>query len=107
MYTRAGILEHLPDLEPVLNKERFCPLIAVILPSLEFQYKQEYLVLKLHKTECLSRVSISYDAHQRKQIAFCPYCGVMNENTLIAHIHVRKHLGMVFLCGGCYGKVYK
>ena len=44
---------------------------------------------------------------QRHQIAFCPYCGVMNENSVTAYSHMRKHLGITFLCGGCYGKLYK
>ena len=31
----------------------------------------------------------------------------MNENTKMAFSHARKHLGMAYLCGGCYGKLYK
>ena len=74
---------------------------------MDFQYEREYVIHKLHKSESLNRISISYDTNQRKQIAFCPYCGVINENTATAHGHVRKHLGIAFLCGGCYGKTYK
>ena len=107
LYTRAGITKHLSGLESLLNKDKTSPLIAVILPEMDFQYEREYVIHKLHKSESLNRISISYDTNQRKQIAFCPYCGVMNENTATAHSHVRKHLGIVFLCGGCYGKTYK
>ena len=107
LYTRAGITKHLSGLESLLNKDKTSPLIAVILPEMDFQYEQEYVIHKLHKSESLNRISISYDTNQRKQIAFCPYCGVMNKNTATAHSHVRKHLGIAFLCGGCYGKTYK
>ena len=107
LYTRAGITKHLSGLESLLNKDKTSPLIAVILPEMDFQYEREYVIHKLHKSESLNRISISYDTNQRKQIAFCPYCGVMNENTATAHSHVRKHLGIAFLCGGCYGKTYK
>ena len=107
LYTRAGLIKHLPGLESLLNKDETSPLIAVILPEMDFQYEQEYVIHKLHKSESLNRISISYDTNQRKQIAFCPYCGVMNENTATALSHVRKHLGIVFLCGGCYCKIYK
>ena len=107
LYTRAGITKHLSGLESLLNKDKTSPLIAVILHEMDFQYEREYVIHKLHKSESLNRISISYDTNQRKQIAFCPYCGVMNENTATALSHVRKHLGIAFLCGGCYGKTYK
>ena len=98
LYMRAGITKHLSGLQSLLNKEKTSPLIAVVLPKMEFQYKLEYVIHKLRKSESLNRTSISYDTNQRKQIAFCPYCGVMNENTATAHSHVRKHLGIAFLC---------
>ena len=43
----------------------------------------------------------------KADIAFCPYCGIMNENSATAYSHARKHLGITLLCGGCYGKLYK
>ena len=107
LYTRAGVTKHLSGLQSLLNKDKTSPLIAVILPEMDFQYEQEYVIHKLHKCESLNRISISYDTSQRKQIAFCPYCGVMNENTATALSHARKHLRIAFLCGGCYGKIYK
>ena len=107
LYTRAGLIKHLPGLESLLDKDKASPVIAVILPEMDFQYEQEYVIQKLHKSESLNQISISYDTNQRKQIAFCPYCGVMNENTATAHSHARKHLGIAFLCGGCYCKIYK
>ena len=107
LYTRAGITEHLSGLESLLNKDKTSPLIAVILPEMDFQYEREYVIHKLHKSKSLNQISISYNTNQRKQITFCPYCGVMNENMATAHSHARKHLGIAFLCGGCYGKTYK
>ena len=107
LYTRAGITKHLSGLESLLNKDNTSPLIAVILLEMDFQYEQEYVIHKLHKSESLNQISISYDTNQRKQITFCPYCEVMNENMATAHSHARKHLGIAFLCGGCYGKTYK
>ena len=107
LYTRAGLTKHLSGLESLLDKEKASPLIAVVLPEMDFQYEWEYVIHMLHKSESMNRVSISYNTNQRKQIEFCPYCGVMNENTTTALSHVRKHLRMVFLCGGCYGKIYK
>ena len=107
LYTRVDLTKHLSGLESLLKKDKASPLIAMILPEMDFQYEQEYVIHKLHKSESLYRISISYDTNQRKQIAFCPYCGVMNENTATALSHARKHLRIAFLCGGCYCKIYK
>ena len=82
-------------------------MIAVVPPEMAFQYEREYVILRLHLPECLNWVSVYYDSNQRKQIAFCPYCGMMNENSTTAYNHARKHLGITFLCGGCFSKLYK
>ena len=37
LYTRAGITKHLSGLESLLNKDKTSPLIAVILPEMDFQ----------------------------------------------------------------------
>ena len=48
LYTRAGITKHLSDLESLLNKDKTSPLIAVILPKMDFQYEREYVIHKLN-----------------------------------------------------------
>ena len=105
--TRAGVTKQISGLGPLLNTQGDSPLIAVIPPDTPFQYEREYVIHQLHKAECLAWMSVYYDDKQRKQIAFCPYCGVMNVNSATAYSHARKHLGITFLCGGCYCKLYK
>ena len=107
LYTRAGVTKQVSGLSFLLNTQGDSPLIAIIPPDMLFQYDQEYVIHQLHEADCLSRVSVHYGENQQKQIAFCLYCGIMNENSVTAYSHVRKHLGMTFLCGGCYGKLYK
>ena len=107
LYTRAGVTKQISSLSTLLYAQGDSPLIAVVPPDLPFQYEWEYVIHQLHKAECLSRMSVYFDDNQRKQIAFCPYCGVMNENSNTAYSHARKRLGITFLCGGCYGKLYK
>ena len=107
LYTRASVTKQVSGLSSLLNTQGDSPLIAVIPPDMLFQYEQEYVIHQLHEADCLSWVTVYYGENQRKQIAFCPYCGVMNENSVIAYSHARKHLGITFLCGGCYGKLYK
>ena len=107
LYTRAGVTKQISDLSTLLYSQGDSPLIAVVPPDLHFQYEREYVIHQLHKAECLSWMSVYFNDNQWKQIAFCPYCGVMNENSAMAYSHARKHLGITFLCGGCYGKLYK
>ena len=107
LYTRAGITRHVSGLSSLLKTQGDSPLIAVVPPYMLFRLDREYVIHKLHEEDCLSRVTIYYSENLRKQIAFCPYCGVTNENTTTTYSHARKHLGITFLCGGCYTKLYK
>ena len=107
LYTRAGVTRHVSGLSSLLSTQGDSPLIAVIPPDMLFQSEQEYVIHQLHEADCLSRVTVYYGKNQRKQIAFCLYCGVMNKNSVTAYSHTRKHLGITFLCRGCYGKLYK
>ena len=107
LYTRAGVTRQVSILSSLLNTQGDSPLIAVIPPDMLFQSEREYVIHQLHEADCLSQVIIYYGKNQQKQIAFCLYCGVMNENSVTTYSHTRKHLGITFLCGGCYGKLYK
>ena len=84
LYTRAGVTKQVSGLGSLLNTQGDSPLIAVIPPDMSFQYDREYVIHQLHKAECLARVSVHYCENQQKQIAFCPYCGVVNENSATA-----------------------
>ena len=107
LYTRAGVTKQVSGLGSLLNTQGDSPLIAVIPPDMSFQYERGYVIHQLYEAECLAQVSIYCGENQQKQIAFCPYCGIMNKNSATAYSHARKHLGITFLCGGCYGKLYK
>ena len=107
LYTRAGATKQISGLSTLLSFQGDSPLIAIIPLNLPFQYEREYVIHQLHKLECWSRMSVYFGKNKWKQTAFCPYCVVMNENSATAYSHMRKHLGITFLCGGCYGKLYK
>ena len=107
LYTRAGIMKYVSGVSSLIRTQADSPLIAVTPPGMAFQSEREYVILQLHEVDCLSWVTIYYGDNQRKQLAFCPYCGVMYENTATAYSHARKHLGITFLCGGCYNKIYR
>ena len=66
---------------------------------------KEFLLLNFHWHGCLMRQSFTIGGRCR-QLAFCPYCGVINENSDTALSHVRKRLDLHFVCGGCYSKSF-
>ena len=107
LYTRASITKYVSGVSSLIKTHGDSPLIAVIPLGMPFQLECEYVIHQLHEADCLSRITIYYGDSQRKQLAFCPYCGVMYENSATAYSHARKHLGLTFLCGGCYNKMYR
>ena len=73
LYTRASVTKQISSLSTLLSSQGDSPLIAVIPPDFPFQYEWEYVIHQLHKSECLSRMSVYFSKSQWKQIAFCPY----------------------------------
>ena len=80
-------------------------LTAVVPPDFCIGTDREFLLTNFHQHGCLARQSISISGKCR-QMAFCPYCGVINENSETALSHVRRHLNLLFVCGGCYSKSF-
>ena len=80
-------------------------LMAVVPPEVHVGLDREFLLTNFHQHECLMRQSISISTKHR-QLAFCSYCGVVNENSETTLSHVRKHLDLLFVCGGCYTKSF-
>ena len=97
LYTPEGLEKHLLAALSTLT---------VVVP-LEFHVgmDREFLLTNFHQYECLVRQSISIGGRHR-QLAFCPYCGVINENSETTLSHMRKHLSLLFVCGGCYSKSF-
>ena len=105
LYTPDSLEKHLPAaLSTFVNTGP--PRLTAVVP-LEFcvDMDREFLLTNFHRHECLVQQSISIGGRCR-QLAFCPYCGVINENSKTALSHVRKHLDLLFVCGGRYTKSF-
>ena len=89
----------------VLYEPRRTKLDSRCTPGVPRGYGKEFLLLNFHRHECLVRQSFNLSGRCR-QLAFCPYCGVINENSDTALSHVWKHLDLQFVCGGCYSKSF-
>ena len=105
LYTRESLQKYLPAALSAFPSQGAPSLIAVAPPEFHVGTDKEFLLCNLHHHQCLVRQSFNLKGRHR-QLAFCPYCGVINENSDTALSHVRKHLDLQFICGGCYSKSF-
>ena len=105
LYTRKGLQKYLPVVLSSFTSQGTPSLTAVVPPKFHVGTDKEFLLLDFHRHECLVRQSFNLTGRWR-QFAFCPYCRVINKNSDTALSHVRKHLDLQFVCGGCYSKSF-
>ena len=105
LYTLDGLEKHLPTALSTFVNAGPPSLTAVVPPEMCVGTDKEFLLTNFHRHECLVRQSISIGGRHR-QLAFCPYCGVINGNSETTLSHMRKHLDLLFVCGGCYSKSF-
>ena len=105
LYTKDSLEKHLPVALSNFVNTGPPSLTAVVPPDFHVGTEREFLLTNFHQPGCLVRQSISIGGRCR-QMAFCPYCRVINENSETALSHVRKHLDLLFVCGGCYSKSF-
>ena len=105
LYTCEGLQKYLPAALSSFPSQGAPSLTAVVPPEFRVGTDKEFLLSNFHHHQCLVRQSFNLGG-RRRQLAFCPYCGVINENSDTALSHVRKHLDLQFVCGGCYSKSF-
>ena len=103
LYTCEGLQKYLPAVLSAFLSQGAPSLIAIALPEFHVGTDKEFLLCNFHHHPCLVRQSFNLEGRCR-QLAFCPYGGVINENSDTALSHVRKHLDLQFVCGGCYSR---
>ena len=105
LYTREGLQKYLPAALSSFPSQGAPSLTAVAPPEFCVGTDKEFFLSNFHRNQCLVRQLFSLDGRCR-QLTFCPYCGVINKNSDTALSHVRKHLNLQFICGGCYPKSF-
>ena len=105
LYTCESLQKYLPAALSAFPSQGVPSLIAVVPPEFHVGVDKEFLLCNFHRHPCLVRQSFNLEGRHR-QLAFCPYCGVINENSDTALSHVRKHLDLQFDCGGCYSRSF-
>ena len=105
LYTPDSLEKHLSAALSTFVNAGLPHLTAVVPLEFHVGTDREFLLTNFHRHKCLVRQLISIGGKCR-QLAFCPYCGVINENSETALSHMRKHLNLLFVCGGCYSKSF-
>ena len=105
LYTCESLQKYLPAALSAFPSPGAPSLIAITPPEFWVGTDKEFLLCNFHHHQCLMRQSFNLKGRCR-QLAFCPYCGVINENSDMALSHVRKHLNLQFVCGGCCSKSF-
>ena len=103
LYTPEKLEEHLPAALSAFGSAKPPHLTAVVPPNFPLGINKEFMLTSFHVRGCLRRASLTVGG-KRRQIAFCPYCGVTNENAETGLNHIRKHLDVMLVCGGCHTK---
>ena len=104
LYTSVGLQHYLLAALSAFPSQGVPSLIAVAPPDFHVGSDKEFLLSNFHRHVCLVRQSFNIE-RKRRQLAFCPYCGVINENSDMALSHVKKHLDLQFVCGGCFSNL--
>ena len=105
LYTHEGLQKYLPAALSSFPSQGAPSLIAIVPPEFHVGTDKEFLLCNFHHHQCLVRQSFNLKGRHR-QLVFCPYCRVINGNSDTALSHVRKHIDLQFICGGCYSRSF-
>ena len=105
LYTKDSLEKHLPAALSTFANTGPPSLTAIVPLDFHVGMDREFLLTNFHQHGCLVRQSFNIDGKCR-QMAFCSYCGVINENSETALSHVRRHLNLLFVCGGCHSRSF-
>ena len=105
LYTQEGLQKYLPAALSSFTSQGAPSLTAVVPPEFHVGTDKEFLLTNFHRHGCLMWQSLNLSGRCR-QLTFCPYCRVINENSDTALSHMRKHLDLQFVCGGCYSRSF-
>ena len=103
LYTPEKLEEHLPAALSAFGSAKPPRLTVVVPPNVPLGIDKEFMLMSFHLRACLRRASLTVNGKWR-QVAFCPYCGITNDNAETGLNHVRKHLDVMLVCGGCHTK---
>ena len=87
LYTPDSLTKYLPAVLLAFSGAAPPSLSAVVPPQHTGNLDREFLLMNFHQHACLVRQSLTVGG-KRRQLAFCPYCGIINGNADTALSHV-------------------
>ena len=101
--TSTHLRRQLKCKQQVIQKRAVCKVrgetsFTPLPPEFRVGTDKEFFLCNFHHHKCLMRQSFNLEGRHR-QLAFCPY-----SNTALSHM--RKHLDLQFVCGGCCSKSF-
>ena len=88
VYTSEGLQTHFPMGVTTWKSHVPLPSLIIMVPPNSPPLEKADFLDHLHSHVALMRYSLG-SGKQRKQFAFCPYCGIWSENQVSAYSHVR------------------
>ena len=92
------------------KEEKEKPALVAVIPATTTTPLDEAVGLNLlHNMDALRKVTVPRAGGPRgktDQFSFCGYCGVRVQTYETNCNHMRWHLRLQLLCGGCYGKAF-
>ena len=88
------------------SKPEADPRLVIVIPATATNVRSTFGLDELFTISCLKRQTIKAGKHP-KQLAFCVFCGVHGGNFESSMSHVKGHVGLHFVCGGCFEVHYK
>ena len=79
LYTKESLTKHLPAALFAFLGSGVPSLMAVVPPQFPGGTDKEFLLTSFHRHGSLVRQSLNIEG-KRRQLAFCPYCRIINEN---------------------------
>ena len=100
LYTAETLAKHFPASISAWKSGQKLPSLIIVVPPDSPTLAQDHYLNCLHSVAALRRYSLG-TGKDRKQFAFCPYCGVRSENHKSACSHARRHHNCEYLCEAC------
>ena len=88
LYTPDSLTKHFPAGISAWKSGQDLPSLIIVVPPNSPRLGQDHFLNCLHSVAALKRYSLG-TSKDKKQFAFCPYCGVHSENHKSAHSHAK------------------
>ena len=106
VYTWDSLKKYESKVADSFGKKMTKPSLIVVISPTTSEVGDNYFLNKLHESACIKQKSVYFDPkvsrkRSRIQVVICPYCGVLSQNAPSGCSHIRRHLGIIFVCRAC------